>query len=43
MQPIQQSITGKEQHGYWKQIHHHGSIDSPELLTVYQQAVSSAS
>jgi ketosteroid isomerase-like protein len=25
--------------GEWKQIHHHGSIDSPELLKVYQDAV----
>ncbi|MGI8466868.1 MAG: YybH family protein [Pyrinomonadaceae bacterium] len=25
--------------GEWKQIHHHGSIDNPELLARYQQAV----
>jgi hypothetical protein len=23
----------------WKQVHHHGSIDDPHLLDVYQQAV----
>jgi hypothetical protein len=23
----------------WKQVHHHGSIDDPRLLTEYQQAV----
>ena len=25
--------------GNWLQIHHHGSIDNPELLRMYQQAV----
>lgn len=25
--------------GGWRQIHHHGSIDQPELLAQYQQAV----
>ena len=25
--------------GNWRQIHHHGSIDAPELLQHYQQAV----
>jgi hypothetical protein len=24
----------------WRQIHHHGSIDDPQLLSAYQQAVS---
>ena len=28
------------QAGIWKQIHHHGSIDAPDLLHRYQQAVS---
>ncbi len=28
--------------GDWKQIHHHGSIDAPDLLHRYQQAVLSA-
>lgn len=23
----------------WRQVHHHGSIDNPELLAAYQQAV----
>lgn len=26
--------------GEWKQVHHHGSIDDPELLERYQRAVS---
>ncbi|MBP2356519.1 limonene-1,2-epoxide hydrolase [Kribbella aluminosa] len=25
--------------GAWQQVHHHGSIDDPELLTAYQLAV----
>ena len=25
--------------GQWRQVHHHGSIDVPELLARYQQAV----
>ncbi len=25
----------------WRQVHHHGSIDDPELLGAYQKAVSS--
>jgi ketosteroid isomerase-like protein len=25
--------------GLWRQVHHHGSIDNPELLATYQQAV----
>jgi len=25
--------------GRWRQVHHHGSIDDPELLSAYQQAV----
>ena len=28
--------------GLWKQVHHHGSIESPELLAAYQSAVSGA-
>jgi len=32
---VYQNINGK-----WKQIHHHGSIDNPELLQKYQAAVS---
>jgi ketosteroid isomerase-like protein len=29
--------------GEWRQVHHHGSIDAPELLAAYQQAVGSKS
>jgi len=25
--------------GRWRQVHHHGSIDNPQLLSAYQQAV----
>jgi hypothetical protein len=25
--------------GQWRQVHHHGSFDDPELLAQYQQAV----
>ena len=25
--------------GHWRQLHHHGSIDNPELLASYQTAV----
>jgi len=25
--------------GTWRQVHHHGSIDDPKLLTLYQDAV----
>ena len=25
--------------GHWRQVHHHGSIEEPELLARYQQAV----
>lgn len=25
--------------GDWKQIHHHGSIDNPDLLKIYQEAL----
>ncbi len=27
--------------GEWRQIHHHGSFDDPELLASYQKAISS--
>jgi ketosteroid isomerase-like protein len=26
--------------GQWKQVHHHGSIEDPELLAAYQKAVA---
>jgi ketosteroid isomerase-like protein len=29
--------------GQWRQVHHHGSIDEPELLARYQQAVTESS
>jgi hypothetical protein len=29
--------------GGWRQVHHHGSIDSPELLRQYRDAVTAAS
>lgn len=25
--------------GHWRQVHHHGSFDDPELLARYQEAV----
>ena len=25
--------------GRWQQVHHHGSIDDPDLLSRYQRAV----
>ncbi|MGH9587593.1 MAG: YybH family protein [Acidobacteriaceae bacterium] len=28
--------------GKWRQIHHHGSIDEPEMLAAYQEAVLGA-
>ena len=28
--------------GSWRQVHHHGSIDEPELLARYQKAVKAA-
>ena len=28
--------------GQWRQVHHHGSIDDPELLAAYQEAVGSS-
>ncbi len=27
--------------GEWRQVHHHGSIDDPDLLAAYQEAVGS--
>jgi ketosteroid isomerase-like protein len=29
--------------GQWRQVHHHGSMDDPELLRAYQSAVGSSS
>lgn len=36
---IRTSRIFKKINGRWKQTHHHGSIDDPELLTRYQVAV----
>jgi len=36
---IRTSRTYRMGCGRWHQIHHHGSIDNPELLAVYQEAV----
>jgi ketosteroid isomerase-like protein len=42
-QPIDLAIrtTGifRSEGGRWRQIHHHGSMDNPEMLERYQQAV----
>ena len=29
--------------GEWRQVHHHGSIEAPELLARYQQAIRQGS
>lgn len=36
---IRTSRVFKKIDGRWKQVHHHGSIDDPELLTRYQTTV----
>jgi ketosteroid isomerase-like protein len=36
---IRTSRIFKLVNGKWKQVHHHGSIDNPELLNIYQKAV----
>lgn len=36
---IRTSRIFKLVNGEWKQVHHHGSIDNPELLNIYQKAV----
>ncbi len=38
---IRTSRVFQRESGQWKQVHHHGSIDKPELLQSYQQAVLS--
>ena len=38
---IRTSRVFKRVNGIWKQVHHHGSIENPDLLTRYQNAVSS--
>jgi len=37
---IRTSRIFKRVDGIWKQVHHHGSIENPELLLRYQNAVS---
>jgi hypothetical protein len=37
---IRTSRIFKRVNGMWKQVHHHGSIENPELLARYQNAVS---
>lgn len=36
---IRTSRLFKKIEGLWKQVHHHGSIDDPELLKSYQQKI----
>ena len=37
---IRTSRIYKKINGKWKQVHHHGSIENPELLKSYQQLVN---
>jgi ketosteroid isomerase-like protein len=32
-------IFRKDGEGNWRQVHHHGSIDDPQMLAAYQEAV----
>lgn len=36
-------IFQRDSEGKWRQTHHHGSIDEPQMLAAYQQAVLGAS
>jgi ketosteroid isomerase-like protein len=36
-------IFRRDSDGHWRQVHHHGSMDDPELLRAYQSAVGSSS
>jgi len=36
---IRTSRIFRKVNGQWKQSHHHGSIDDPRLLSMYQSAV----
>ncbi len=38
---IRTSRVFRQIDGEWRQVHHHGSIEDPELLAAYQQAVRS--
>lgn len=35
-------IFQKDSEGVWRQAHHHGSIDNPQMLAAYQEAVLGA-
>lgn len=35
-------IFRRDSDGQWRQVHHHGSMDDPELLRAYQSAVGSS-
>jgi ketosteroid isomerase-like protein len=35
-------IFRRDSDGQWRQVHHHGSMDDPELLGAYQSAVGSS-
>ncbi len=37
--PVRTSKIFKRMDGTWKQVHHHGSIDDPDLFRRYQTAV----
>ena len=37
---IRTSRVFRRRDGRWRQIHHHGSIEDPQLLAAYQKAVS---
>lgn len=39
---IRTSRYFRHQDGRWRQYHHHGSIDAPEMLAAYQRAVEAA-
>lgn len=39
--PIRTSRVFRRIDGEWRQVHHHGSVDDPDLLAAYQQAVRS--
>ena len=36
---IRTSRICRKMNGHWRQVHHHGSIDDPQLLAWYQAAV----
>jgi ketosteroid isomerase-like protein len=40
---IRTSRIFRKYSGRWRQVHHHGSIDDPELLKQYQTAISATS